>query len=114
MVSSPRGCRESDTTEPLNNHSNITILRMFEVDHRYSRKLLSAELLCSITSDSFWLHGLYPPGSSVHGIFKARILEGLSYPTPGDLSDLGIEPTSLESPALTGGFLTTSATWEVS
>ena len=31
---------------------------------------------------------------------------------PGDLSDSGIEPESLMSPALTGKFFTTSATWE--
>ena len=36
-----------------------------------------------------------PPGSSVHGIFQARILEWLPFPTPGDLSNPGIEPTSL-------------------
>ena len=29
-----------------------------------------------------------------------------------DLPDPGIEPSSLESPALAGGFFTTSATWE--
>ena len=29
---------------------------------------------------------------------------GLPFPTPGDLSDLGIEPVSLEAPALAGGF----------
>ena len=32
----------------------------------------------------------------------------LPYPTPGDLSDLGIKLTSLVSPALAGGFFTTS------
>ena len=32
-------------------------------------------------------------------------------PLPGDLPDPGIKPTSLESPALAGGFFTTSATW---
>ena len=31
---------------------------------------------------------------------------------PGDLPDLGIEPASLVSPALAGGFSTTSAAWE--
>jgi len=36
----------------------------------------------------------------------------LPFPTPGDLRDPGIEPTSLASPALAGGFFTTSATWE--
>ena len=32
---------------------------------------------------------------------------GLPFPTPGDLPDPGIEPTSLVSPALAGGFFTT-------
>ena len=36
----------------------------------------------------------------------------LPCPTPGDLLDPGIEPVSLVSPALAGGFFTTSATWE--
>ena len=31
---------------------------------------------------------------------------------PGDLPDPGIEPMSLMSPALAGGFFTASATWE--
>ena len=34
------------------------------------------------------------PGSSVHGILQARILEGLPCPPPGHLPDPGIEPTS--------------------
>ena len=36
-----------------------------------------------------------PPGSFVHGIFQARILEQV--PSPGDLPNPGIEP---RSPAL--------------
>ena len=34
------------------------------------------------------------------------------FPSPGDLPDPGTKPTSLASPALAGGFFTTSATWE--
>ena len=37
----------------------------------------------------------------------------LSLPPPGDLPDLGIEPMSHMSPALEGGFFTSSTTWEV-
>ena len=33
-------------------------------------------------------------------------------PPPGGLPDLGIEPSSLMSPALATRFFTTSATWE--
>ena len=32
-------------------------------------------LACSVSFDSAQPHGLYPPGSSVHGIFQTRILE---------------------------------------
>ena len=53
-----------------------------------------------------------PPGSSVHGIFQARILFWVPFPATGDLSDPGIEPTSLAPPALAGMFFTISATWE--
>ena len=41
-----------------------------------------------------------PPGSSVHGILQARILEWLSCSPVGDLPDPGIEPTSPAAPAL--------------
>ena len=37
---------------------------------------------------------------------------GLPCPPPGDLSDPGMEPVSLISPAFSGRFFTTSATWE--
>ena len=46
------------------------------------------------------------------GIFRQEDWSGLSFPSPEDLPDLGIEPVSLMSPALTGGFFTTSTTWE--
>ena len=35
-----------------------------------------------------------PPGSSVHGILQARILEWLPFPFPGDLPDPGVESGS--------------------
>ena len=35
------------------------------------------------------------PGSSIHGIFQARILDGVPFPTPGDLPNSGIKPVSL-------------------
>ena len=37
---------------------------------------------------------------------------GLPCPPPGDLPKPGIEPTSLMSPALAGGFFITSASWK--
>ena len=41
-----------------------------------------------------------PPGSSVHGILQARILGWVAVPSPGDLPDPGIKPTSPASLAL--------------
>ena len=43
------------------------------------------------------------PGSSVHGIFQARILEWVAFP----LSNPGIKPVSLGHPVLAGRFFTT-------
>ena len=47
------------------------------------------------------------------GFSRQEYWSGLPFPSPGDLPDPGTEPMSLTSPALTGGFLTTSPTWEV-
>ena len=46
------------------------------------------------------------------GFPRQEYWSGLSFPSPGDLPDPGIEPVSLMSPALAGGFFTTSTTWE--
>ena len=43
-----------------------------------------------------------PPSSSVHGIFREEYWIGLSFPSPEDLPDPGMEPTS---PALQADFL---------
>ena len=52
-----------------------------------------------------------PPGSSVRGIFQARMLKWAATPSSRDLLDPGVEPAS---PVLAGGlfFFITSATWE--
>ena len=53
-----------------------------------------------------------PPGFSVHGVLQARIQVRLPCPSPGDLPDPGIEPTSFVTSTLAGRFFTTSATYE--
>ena len=53
------------------------------------------------------------PASSVHGIFQARILEWVAMPSFGGPSwPRDRELLCLMSPALAGGFFTTSTTWE--
>ena len=50
------------------------------------------------------------PGSSVQRFSGHEYWNGLPFSPPGDLPDPGIEPTSLMSLALAGGFFTSSAT----
>ena len=47
------------------------------------------------------------------GFSRQERWSGRPHPPPGDPPDLGTEPTPLTSPALIGGFCTTSATWEI-
>ena len=46
------------------------------------------------------------------GFSRHDYWNGLPCPPPRDLSDPGIKPVSLTSPALAGGFFTTNTTWE--
>ena len=46
------------------------------------------------------------------GFSRQENWSGLPCPCPGALSDPGIEPMPLMSPALAGGFFTISTTWE--
>ena len=46
------------------------------------------------------------------GLSRQEYWSALPCPPPGDLSDLGVEPSSIMSPALSGRFFTTRTTWE--
>ena len=48
-----------------------------------------------------------PPGSSLHGILQARILEWVAISFSRDLPDTGIQPAS---PVLAGGFFSLDET----
>ena len=52
------------------------------------------------------------PGSSVHGILQARILEWVAISSSRGSSWPRTEPVSVTTPALAGGFLPTRPTWE--
>ena len=69
-----------------------------------AKLLHSCLTLCDPTNYS-------PPGSSIHGIIQARILEWVAGPSPGNLPDPGIKPTFYVS-CIAGMFFTMSATWE--
>ena len=59
---------------------------------------------------ALWTEVLQAPLSM--GLTRKEYWSGLPCSHPGDLPDPQIEPTSLTSPALAGGFFTTSTTWE--
>ena len=46
------------------------------------------------------------------GVPRQKYWSVLPFPPPWDLPNPGMEPMSLVSPALAGGFFTTSTTWE--
>ena len=56
-----------------------------------------------------WTVGCQAPLSM--GFSRQEYWSRLSFPSPEHLPDPGIEPVSLTSPALAGGFFTTSTTW---
>ena len=64
--------------------------------------------VCPVVSDSCDPMDCSPPGSSVHRILQARILERIAVPLPGHLHDPGVEPMSPVSPASAGRFFTTA------
>ena len=47
------------------------------------------------------------PGSSVRGIFQAKILQWVPFPLPWDFPDPGIKANSVATPALADRFFTT-------
>ena len=77
--------------------------------------LYSCVLSCSLMANSLQTMDCNLPDFSIRGIFQARNT-GVGchalLPNPGDLPNPGMEPMSLLSPALAGGFFTITATWE--
>ena len=68
-----------------------------QVESDFSQRSLT---LCDLMDCSL-------PGSSVHGIFQARMLEWVAISCSRESSDSGVEPASVASPALAGRFVTT-------
>ena len=75
--------------------------------------LLSWVLLCAVLSNlsHVLLCDTVQAPLSV-GFSKQEYWSGLPFLPPRDLPDPGVEPASLMSPALAGGFFTAGATWE--
>ena len=83
----------------------------------YRSCVLEALCVCMLSPFShvhlfaiLWTVALQAPLST--GFSRHEYWSVLPCPPPGDLPDSGIESASIMSPALAGGFFTTSATWE--
>ena len=88
---SPWGCRVTHDWAPPNTHTHThTFLSMGSKSASLCpHRLSAARFLC------LWNF----PGKNIGG--------GFPFPTPRNLPDSGIEPTSLDSPALAGNYVTT-------
>ena len=79
-----------------------------------SHDILTYWVLCLVVSHSLWPHELQPARLLCPcGFSRQEYWSGLPYPPPGDLPNPGIEPKSLTSLAVAGGFFTTSTMWEI-
>ena len=78
----------------------------------YMYMCMHACCIASVMSDSEipWTATYKAPLSM--GFSRQEYWSGLPCPPPGDLPDPGINPVSLMSLALAGGFFTTNTTWE--
>ena len=70
----------------------------------HAKSLQSCLTLCNL-----WTIACQAPLSM--GFSRQEYWSGLPCPPPGDLPDSGMKTASLMSPALAGGFFTTSANW---
>ena len=66
--------------------------RVYSTGFEVSRKRKCWFLSCVQLFAAPWT--VAPPGSSVHGILQAQNWSGLPFPSPEDLADPGIKPSS--------------------
>ena len=84
------------------NTLHMLIQLLLAVTELWSKVLLTQSCL-TLSDPVDW----NSPGSSIHGVLQARILEWLPFLSPWDLPDPGIKPMSPVAPALAGRFFTT-------
>ena len=68
--------------------------------------------VCSLISNFLWPHGGACQVPLPMEFSRQEYQSRLPFPSPGNLPDPGIKPLFLASPAVAGGFFTTSATWD--
>ena len=84
--------------------------RICEMMEKFSFSMVPIAVTCSCEELELWLVCL---GNFFSMRFsRQEYWSGLPCPPPGDLPEPGIQFKTLKSPALAGGFFTTSTTWE--
>ena len=97
---------------------NSTNLKKHSLAQNGPSTAFSIKLMWCVVSHFSHVQLFMIPWAAVHqaslsmGLSRQEKWSGLPLPPPGDLPNPGIEPMSLVSPALAGGFFTTGATWE--
>ena len=95
-----------------------TIYRRKEICHQSEKRMLSYEsvlskqYVCAQSCLTLRPHGLALLAPLSMEFSRQEYWSGVPFPTPGYIPDPGIKAMSLASPALAGGFFTTSTTWE--
>ena len=95
--------------------SEVLLMLYCNESHEISQSFV-ARCTWRVRAQSFWFfatHGLYPARLPCPWNFLGKNTGvGYHFLLQGNLSNPGIEPASLVSPALAGRFFTTWATWE--
>ena len=86
----------------------ITKFKIINTSHTSHMYAWACHLVLS-NSETLWTVARQTPLSME--LSRQEYRSGLPFLPPGDLPDPGIDPVSLMSPALTGGFFTTSTTY---
>ena len=101
----PRGPRSRDASSPSAASGTFTHLHLPQIPFQTQLPLEGCMHVCSVMSDSLQPMGCSLPGSPIHEIFQARILEWVAISSSRGFSR-SRDWTSL-SPALADGFFTT-------
>ena len=108
---------ENLSSENNINYEKVTTMKTFRAALLKVENIWN-ELACLLSHFScIWLFATlwtiaWQPLLSM-GFSRQDYSSGLPCPPPGDLPNPGMKPVSLMSPALAGGFFTTSTTWKL-
>ena len=107
-------CAATKTQHSQTNHIYIYIyIYIYIHTHTHTHTYACVHAKSLQLCPTLQVHGLQPNRLLCpQGFYRQEYQNGLPCPPPEDLSDPGIEPLSLMSPALVGGLLTSSTTWE--